>query len=420
MPHLSYDLHFSRHLLRSLRAFCITLSAVLIMSACSANLGQQSAAIAPAANNAPVPQTGSMASKRQVKIAVLLPLAGFDQSAAIAKSMKQAAEMALFERNDPRVQLVVKDDGGTARGAQTAATNAVAEGAEIIIGPLFSSAVPGAALVARQANVPVLALSNDARIAGNGVYLMSFLVEQEVDRIVEYAASRGKRQLAALIPENAYGQIVETAFRNSVARHGAAIRILERYPLKPNGMLKPAQRVMKAIKHAKSAGLPIEALFVPGGQESLPSLGPILAYSGLDHNNIQLLGTGAWDYPNIGREAALVGGWYAGPDPSAWNSFSERFTRTFGHTPPRIASLAYDAVGYAMTLAAEGSGPQPFAAANITRHNGYVGVDGLVQLTPTGRPQRSLAILEVQNFGTTVVDAAPSRLGPQTVSSISY
>jgi len=401
-------------------ALSVTLGTVMTLSACSANLGQQSAALAPPTANAPAPHSATTTSQRQVKIAVLLPLGGFDQSAAIAKSMKQAAEMALFERNDPNVQLVVKDDGGSATGAQTAATNAVAEGAEIIVGPLFSSAVPGAALVARQANVPVLALSNDARVAGNGVYLMSFLVEQEVDRIVEFAATRGKRQLAALIPDNAYGKIVETAFRNSVARHGSAIRVLERYPLKSNGMLKPAQRVMTAIKRAQSAGLPIDALFVPGGQESLPSLGPILAYAGVDQNNIQLLGTGAWDYPNVGREAALIGGWYAGPDPSAWNNFSERFTRTFGHTPPRIASLAFDAVGYAMTLSAESTGPQPFAAANITRLNGYVGVDGLVQLKPNGRPQRSLAVLEVQKFGTTIVDAAPNRLGPQTVSSVSY
>ncbi len=411
MPHSPFRFKSQSNVLRQISALCVGF-ATLAVAACSANLGQQTAMVATAA------QPLATVSKRPVKIAVLLPLAGFDQSAAIAKSMKQAAEMALFERNDPNVQLVVKDDGGTKSGAQTAATNAVAEGAEIIVGPLFSSTVPGAALIARQANVPVLALSNDARVAGNGVYLMSFLIEQEVDRIVEYAASRGKRQLAALIPKNNYGQIVETAFRNSVARHGSAIRILERYPLKPNGMLKPAQRVMTAIKRAHSAGLPIEALFVPGGQESLPSLGPILTYSGIVQNNIQLLGTGSWDYPNVGREASLVGGWYAGPDPSAWNNFSERFTRTFGHSPPRIASLAFDAVGYAMTLAAESTGENPFTPANITRLNGYVGIDGLVQLMPNGRPQRSLAVLEVQNFGTAVIDPAPSRLGLQTVSSI--
>lgn len=419
MPHfilnvLSSNRSALRFGLRCAAAICTA----FFIPACSANLGQPSAALTPSPNPSTTSPAAASANGQPVKIAVLLPLAGFDQSAAIAKAMKQAAEMALFERNNPNVQLVVKDDGGSRSGAQAAATHAIADGADILVGPLFSTAVPGAGFVARQANVPVLALSNDPRVAGNGVYLMSFLVEQEVDRIVAFAAARGKRQLAALIPESDYGRLVETAFRAAVTRYGGSIRILERYPLKSNGMLKPAKRVMTAIKRAQEAGLPIDALFVPGGQETLPNLGPILAYSDIDSYNVQLLGTGAWDYPNVGRAKTFVGGWFAGPDPSGWSNFAERFTRTFGHTPPRIASLAYDAVGYAIALASESRGPQPFAAANITRLNGYVGVDGLVQLTTSGRPRRSLAVLEVQKFGAKVIDPAPTRLGPQTVSSV--
>lgn len=389
----------------------------LALSGCSANLGSGQAPTA----NATAPQFTTASKPRAqtpVKIGVLLPLGGFDQSAAVAKSLKQAAEMALFERDDPNVQLIVKDDGGTQNGAQAAATHAIADGANIIVGPLFAGAVPGAALVARQANVPVMALSNNQKVAGPGVYLMSFLVEQEIDRVVSFATQRGKRQFAALIPDNRYGQIVETAFRQSVTRYGGALRVLERYPTRPNGMLKPAKRVMEAVKRAASAGLPIDALFVPGGQDTLPNLGPILAYQGFNDHGIQLLGTGAWDYPAIGRQEIFHGGWYAGPDPASWRNFAERFTRTFGHSPPRIASLAFDAVNFAIALAAGGAGGQPFATHNITRMNGYVGVDGHVKFFPSGLSERSLAILEVQKFGTRVIDPAPSANRPQTVSAV--
>lgn len=389
----------------------------VVLAGCSTNLGGTSNPSASATG----PQLTASSTSRSVspvKIGVLLPLGGFDQSAAVAKSLKQAAEMALFERDDPNVQLIVKDDGGTSSGAQAAATHAISDGADIIVGPLFAGAVPGAALVARQANVPVLALSNDQKVAGPGVYLMSFLVEQEIDRVVSFAAKRGKRQFAALIPDNRYGQIVETAFRQSVTRYGGALRVVERYPTRPNGMLKPTKRVMDAVKRAATAGLPIDALFVPGGQDTLPSLGPILAYQGFSNHNIQLLGTGAWDYPEIGRQDIFHGGWYAGPNPASWRNFAERFTRTFGHTPPRIASLAFDAVNYAIALAAQSAGGQPFAAHNITRMNGYVGVDGLVRFFPSGLSERSLAVLEVQKFGATVIDAAPSAAQPQTVSAV--
>ena len=120
------------------------------------------------------------AGKKPVKIAMLLPLGGFDQTAIIAKSMKQAAEMALFELDNPSVQLVVKDDKGTADGGRAAAEDAIKEGAEIILGPLLAKAVAGAAPVARNANVPVVAFSNDRQVAGNNVFLMSFLAEPEV------------------------------------------------------------------------------------------------------------------------------------------------------------------------------------------------------------------------------------------------
>ncbi len=78
-------------------------------------------------------------------------------------------------------------------GAAAAADEAIREGAEIIVGPLTSGSTSAIAPVARKANVPVLTFSNDRRIAGNGVYLMSFLPEQEIDRIVAFAASKGKR-----------------------------------------------------------------------------------------------------------------------------------------------------------------------------------------------------------------------------------
>lgn len=395
----------------------LALFATASVAACAANVSSQSSSEKSLLQTQLTSPSGLR--NRPVKIGMLLPLAGLDQSAAVAKSLKQSAEMALFERDDPNVQLIVKDAGGTEAGAQAAATLAIADGAEILIGPLFARAVPGAATVARQAGIPVLALSNDANVAGGGVYLMSFLAEQEVDRIVEFSIRRGKRQFAALIPENSYGALVEDAFRGSVARHGGAIRILERYPMRTNAMLKPAQRVVQAIQHAADAGLPIDALFVPGGRETLPNLGPILAYSGINANTIQLLGTGAWDYPNIGREAAFIGGWHAGPDPSAWRGFSERFARTFGQTPPRIATLSYDAVNFAITLASR-SDNDPFSALNITGLNGHVGIDGLVRLTPEGLPLRSLAILEVQKFSTSIVDPAPSSLELRTVSSVTY
>ena len=155
-------------------------------------------------------------------------------------------------------------------------------------------------------------------------------------------------------------------------------------------------------------------MFVPGGSEILPSLGPLLTYANIDPTRIKLLGPGGWDYPNIGREDVFVGGWYAAPDPRGWRDFSERFARTFGSSPPRLASMAYDAVSIAIRLSGEPAGSR-FTAANLTRAAGFSGVDGPLRLMDSGVAERSLAVLEVQGIGANVIEG-PAGFGSSRVN----
>ncbi|MFV0369629.1 MAG: penicillin-binding protein activator [Hyphomicrobiaceae bacterium] len=386
-----------------------------VLSACSANLGNSNA---PQANIAPsngTPQQAAKIASGETKIALILPTAGFGASAAVAKSLKQAGEMALFERDDPNIRLLVKDSGGTAEGARVAAGEAVRDGADIILGPLFASSVAAASPITRQANIPVLAFSNDTRVAGNGVYLMSFLAAPEVDRIVSFAASRGKQRFAALIPADAYGNSVEPAFRSAVQRNGGTLVHIERYSPRANAMLDPVKRTAEAINNARAAGAPVDALFLPGGQDTLPQLAPLMAYNGIDPKSLQLLGTGSWDYPNVGREQTLAGGWYPSPDPRSWQDFSGRFARTFGSAPPRLASLAYDAVNIAVSLAS-GDAQSRYSAMALTNSRGFNGVDGNIMFTPSGLSQRQLAVIEIQQYGNNVIDAAPQFAAQRTAA----
>ena len=397
------------------RNFAALLASGLLAAGCATNLNDAPVATSalPAASSS---QIQVAVQQKPARIAMLLPLGGFDQSAMVAKSMKQAGELALFELDNPLVQLVVKDDKGTPEGAKAAAQEAISEGAEIILGPLYSKAVAGAAPVARAANVPVIGFSNDQQVAGNGVYLMSFLAQPEVERIVAFAASQGKRRFAALIPADAYGQLVEPAFREAVQRAGGTVVALEKYPVQANAMVEPVKRVVAAINLAEMSGQAVDAVFVPGGPESLPHLGPLLAYTGLDTKRVKLLGTGAWDYPSLGRDKVFLGGWYPSPDPRGFQDFAARFTKTFGSPPPRVASLAYDAVATAVSLSANPFG-QRYTVANLTRPAGFAGIDGPVHLTLAGLAERGLAVLEVQPFGASVLQAAPSATPGPVVSA---
>src|SRR3954470_18579788 len=191
-----------------------------LLGACSGVQQSLSSFTSPfGSSETPGPQQQPLAvGSGQVKVGLILPLSAPGNAGVAAQSMKNAAEMALAEFQNPNIQLLIKDDAGNPQGAQQGTQQALDKGAEIILGPLFALSVPATAQLARTRGVSVIAFSTDSSVAGRGVYLLSFLPESDVNRIVEYAASTGKRSFAALLPENAYGNVVEAAFKQAVGR----------------------------------------------------------------------------------------------------------------------------------------------------------------------------------------------------------
>jgi ABC-type branched-subunit amino acid transport system substrate-binding protein len=406
MPNASRRFGGSQALLR----LAAGLLCAVVLSACTAN--------------GPGSPTGSLNAdaksgheRPMIKIGLLVPLSAQGQPGLVGKSLKNAAELALFERDNPNLQLIVKDDKATPEGAKAAAEEALASGAELLLGPLFAKSVAAVAPLARKANVPVIAFSNDRQVAGNGVYLVSFQPGPEVERVIAYAANQGKRRYAALIGEDSFGKLIEPVFRGAVSRGGGTIVALETYPGSANGMLEPLRRISAAIVAAEAEGTPVEALFVPGGQEHLQMLGRLLPQAQIDTQKVKLIGTGGMDYPNAGRSPSLVGAWYPGPDPRGWTEFAQKYAKSYGQSPPRIASLAYDAVNMAIALAG-GSEGQRYAAAAITRPGGFTGVDGTYRLLADGTADRALAILEVKSFGASIVEA-PSNVPASASAAVS-
>ena len=316
--------------------------------------------------------------------------------------------MALFDFDKPNVKLIPKDTHGTPDGARQAAQDAIKDGAELVIGPLFANEVSAVAPVAQAAGVPVLAFSSDRNVAGNGVYLLSFVAGSDVPRMISYAVSKGKTRFAALFPQNDYGRIVEQAFNRAVQENRAQVVMTKTYPPDANGMMQPVKEISALAK--KGAPPQVDAIFIPASGDTLPSLAPLFPYYEADTQAVKFMGLSGWDYIGVGKEAALQGGWFAAPDPKGWQEFTKRYAETYGDTPPRLASLSYDAVSLAISLSSNPPG-QRFAASELTRSSGFQGVDGLFRLRPDGTAERGFAIMEVQRSGNQPIDAAPSAFG---------
>ena len=341
-----------------------------------------------------------VAGTGQVKVGLILPLSAPGNAGVAAQSMKNAAEMALAEFQNPNIQLLIKDDGGNPQGAQQGTQQALDEGAEIILGPLFAASVPATAQLARTRGVSVIAFSTDSSVAGRGVYLLSFLPESDVNRIIEYAASTGKRSSAALLPENAYGNVVEAAFKQAVGRRGGRIVAFEKYG---------ADRAAAARNVAQALGQ-ADALFIADDGDSVVNVADALTAAGANLRNIQLLGTGLWDNPRVYASPALQGGLYAAPDPAGFRSFSARYRAKFGSDPARTATLAYDAVALVAALART-QGSQRFSPEVLTNPSGFAGIDGLFRFRADGTNERGLAVMKVTTGGGVPVAGSPKSFG---------
>jgi len=376
-----------------------------VLSACTGNFsvndlmpgGTSSAPPPQPQPGAPPPAIGS----GRVKVGLVLPMSASGNAGLAGQSMKNAAELALMEFQNPDVQLLVKDDAGTTQGAQQAVQQALDEGAEIILGPLFAHSVGVAGQAARARNVPVIAFSTDSNVASRGVYLLSFLPESDVDRIVDYCIGQGKRSYAALVPDNAYGSVIEAAFKQITARKGARVLALERYP-------QDRQRMPEPVKLVAQAAGRVDAIFIPDGGDDVPGVVQLLGSNGVNVKRVQLLGTGLWDDPRIYSDPSLQGGLFAAPDVNAggFRNFAGRYKSRYGNEPVRTATLAYDAVALVAALART-QGPQRFSDQVLTNPSGFAGIDGVFRFRADGTNERGLAVLRVGSGGPQVASPAP-------------
>ncbi len=335
-----------------------------------------------------------------VRVGIILPFTSTSApTRALAASMLKAAELAMFASGNRNILLITADEGNGGAKAGDAAQQLLSQGAEVIVGPLFGASVAAVAPIARDRAVPVLAFSTEKSVAGNGAYLLSFLPQNEVRRVVSYAAANGHRQFAALVPQTAYGDVTQDAFRESVAAARGTVVDVERFAPNAGAVAGPASAV------AKSGA---DAVLIAQGGVILRAIAPTLSLDGATRDKVKLLGTGLWDDDKaIARESSLQGSWYAAPAPNADAEFVERYRAAFGSAPAQIASLAYDAVSL-VALLSQGAPYHRFTAAALADPNGFAGVNGIFRFNNDGTSERGLAVLEMTAGGPVVVSPAPT------------
>ncbi|MCB1478300.1 MAG: penicillin-binding protein activator [Rhodobiaceae bacterium] len=382
---------------------CAAMAGAMLLASCS---GGNLPSFPRGQQPAQPPQQGAAANAfgaGPVRVALLLPLSANGNAGSTGQVLRNVSELAIAEIPNAAITVMPFDTKGTPQGARDAANLAAQSGSSLIIGPLFSNEVTAVGQVAGSSNIPVIAFSSDPNAAGGPVHLLSFLAESDVNRVVFHAAQNGRKAFGALVPENAYGLMVEGALRRAASRNGGQLIAVERYQPDVNSITAASAKITAL---ASGSNPRINALMIPDGAAAVPHIVQALQSGGVDFNKVKLLGTGQWDDPAVLQIPQLQGAWFAAPDPAGFNELASRYQNRYGAQPPRIASLAYDATSLAAALASIDSN-NPYPPGRLENKDGFQGTDGIFRFDSQGRSERGLAVLEVQPPGRRVASPAP-------------
>lgn len=376
-------------------------------------------------------------NQNTTKVALLVPLSG-DKS-HIGQALMNAAQLAMFDGNMSNFEILPKDTKGTADGAYAATQEAAKDGAQIILGPLFSHSVQASKPVASRYDIPMIAFSTDWRLADHNTYIMGFLPFTQIQRILQYSAAQGYRNVGVFSPQNSYGQAITSSYLRLAPQLGLSMEHMASFSpndtnISPllrefsqyddrvealNQLIRPlesrlennpndasAKYELEQYKNMNTFGPPpFDAVLLPVGGEQARAIANLLSHYDLDKHEVRRLGTGLWDDEALATEQNLEGAWFAAPSPELRRAYEERYHALYGTQAPRLSTLAYDATALAMLLTNMGN---RFDRNAITNANGFAGIDGIFRFRNDGLIERGLAVLEYKRGQIVMIDPAPN------------
>ncbi len=365
------------------------------------------AALGVAGCTMPTP-TETVAPDTPVTVALLVPTGSSDaDNESLGQSLINAAELAKADLSGVEIDLKIYGTAGDQTTAANVAAQAVAEGADIILGPFFSDATAAVAPVAEGAGTLVLSFSNNTAVAGGNVYLLGLTFDNIANRITSFAATRGLTQIGVVYPAGIEGETARDTIRQAAARSGSSVVVAEAYPFSVEGIAERGAAIASTVRSSGANAL----VLTDGPTGGLPFISETLRGLGVRPQAVQFLGMQRW---NVSQEAlaqpGLQGGWFVAPDPALSVLFADRYSARFGSEPHPLSGLAYDGVAAVGALVAEARAEganDPFTTARLTAPSGFAGVNGVFRFLPDGQTERALTVFEVIEGDARPIDPAP-------------
>ena len=343
---------------------------------------------------------------KPVQVALLIPKS-YEETASIATSLEQAAQMAIGDLGDIRIDLRVFDTAGNLEQAALVARQAVQEGAKIILGPLLAENAKAVGAAVADSGVNVLSFSNNASIAGNNVFVLGPTFNNTANRLVSYAASQGKTKAVIVHPRTLEGELGKAALENAAQSTPLEIVAIEAFEFSQKGVIDSVARIKDSVLETQA-----DTLFLTSNTaRALPLLVQLLPEAGINPQDVQYIGLSRWDIPRqILELPGVQNGWFTSPSRQVSASFKTRFTKGYGSPPHQLAGLAYDGLAAIGALVSTGQ-KNAVTKTALTQASGFQGVSGVFRFLADGTNERALAIAKIERKKVVLIDAAPVSFG---------
>ena len=343
-----------------------------------------------------------------VQVALLVPGGSGDGTdSLLASNLENAARLAISDLNGVSIDLRVYNTGADPVVAASVASQAVNDGAKIILGPLFGEAANAVGIAVANRNVNVLAFSNNTSIAGGNVFVLGATFQNTANRLVQYSGRQGISRYAVIHGDDVAGEAGRYAITTAVRNNGGQVSSIESYPLSQQDIFNSARRISASTK---SGGA--DAVFLTAGVNAdLPILATALRDTGIDPAETQYIGLTRWSAaPQALALPGLQGGLFTLPDQNMKSLFESRYTAAYGAAPHPLSGLAYDGIAAIGALVAADNA-NALTKLALTSPPGFQGTAGIFRLLPNGQNQRGLAVATVRDGGVVVLEPAPRSFG---------
>ena len=311
-----------------------------------------------------------------VPVALLVPKGAAGGGAVVGRGLENAARLAMTELNGARIDLRVYDTAGDAAQATEAATRAVQDGAQIILGPLYTQSTSAATTVIAGQDINMLSFSNNTAVAGGNVYILGQTFSDTANRLTRFAVRQGIGSVAVVHAQDVAGEAGRAAIVQAAQASGLGIAGVESYALSQEGIDAAGPRIANLVK---SSGA--QSVFLTANVDSdLPVIAEALPAAGVSPANTRFIGLTRWNsVSEVARLPGLQGGWFALPDQTIQASFDARYRAAYGEAPHPLAGLAYDGIKAIGSLAASGRADALTGGA-LTQSDGFAGASGVFRL----------------------------------------